>query len=165
MGRGKRPATPIEVLASEYAGGASLREIAARHQTTKQNVQQRLIVAGVPRRRRGAVKQPKAEEPPKRPRPLVSTAQLRADYERGMKGTQIARKYGMRAGAVYGRLGRVGVRFRRATWDHVQTATILANFAGGMCVSEIARKFGMTWASVYYRLRRAGVVIRRAPPL
>lgn len=81
-------------------------------------------------------------------------AQIVADYQSGMKATDVARKYGINEWTVRHRLRRSGIPLRPISMNEEEIALTFALRAEGLSYERIARRIGFSEVAVRNVLKR-----------
>lgn len=141
----RRPNRPTDdELRRLYQGtGLSLRQIAQRFAVSPQAVRGWLLAADVARR------------PPGAAAPGAEPERIRALYEQGLSGPQVATEAGCSSATVYRRLTAAGVERRRGS--AVERQALLDALAAGLSGPEMAQSFGLSVTAVTRALRREGL--------
>lgn len=105
-------------------------------------------------------------------RPACPIDQLIAEYESGMSGRELAKKYGVSHQAIYQRLANAG--YTADKWYcrggnqggeriALPSDEIIARYQAGESIESLMRSYRVGVSAIYYRLRKYGVKTR--PPL
>ncbi len=111
------------------------------------------------------VTRPEALDAPRVGSKQLSTeanAAIVADYEAGLRATEIARKYSINESTVHHRLKRAGVAKRPNSMSEDEITLAVALRADGHSYDRIAERVGFSATTVRNMLKRASTCRRRA---
>jgi DNA-binding NarL/FixJ family response regulator len=139
---------PTSQIASLYATGLTMTEIAALHGVCRETVSARLRAAGVARRSAG------------NPVPVAEATNL---YRQGATLTCLAAKYKVRVGTVHRTLTAAGVTMRPRGGQRkpVPVPEAVELYAAGQTMRQLAERYHVSETVIYDRLTEAGAPIRR----